>query len=173
VYTVFAGIPCVASFHTDILDLFRTHNANWFQKFCIVFKERVDSFVLDSCATTSQSFSKKLALQGLTCEHIIITGVDSHMFSPRKRRAETRQELMFGNPSGFLCVYCGRISREKRLDVILAAVRAVPGAYLAIVGDGPMAAHYAELHGEEHRLYCRPRFLDHHELAEVRGGLTD
>ena len=51
------GIPCVASFHTDILDLLRSHNANWFQKFCVVFKERVDSYVLDSCATTSQSFS--------------------------------------------------------------------------------------------------------------------
>lgn len=50
------GIPCVASFHTDILDLLRSHNANWFQKFCVVFKERVDSYVLDSCATTSKSF---------------------------------------------------------------------------------------------------------------------
>ena len=52
-----AGIPCVASFHTDILDLLKSHNANWFQKFCVVFKERVDSYVLESCATTSQSFS--------------------------------------------------------------------------------------------------------------------
>ena len=51
------GIPCVASFHTDILDLIRNHNANWFQEFCVVLKERVDSYVLDSCATTSKSFS--------------------------------------------------------------------------------------------------------------------
>lgn len=75
---------------------------------------------------------------------------------------------MFGNPDGFLCVYCGRISREKRLDVVVAAVRAIPGAYLAIIGDGPMAAHFAEQHGAENRLYCAPRFLDHEELAEVR-----
>lgn len=56
------GIPCVASFHTDILDLFRTHNANWFQKWCALFKERVDSYVLESCATTSQSFSVRSVL---------------------------------------------------------------------------------------------------------------
>jgi glycosyltransferase involved in cell wall biosynthesis len=77
---------------------------------------------------------KKLAIQGLACEHIIITGVDAHMFTPRKRRPEIRHELMFGDPEGFLCVYCGRISKEKRLDVIIAAVKAIPNAYLALIG---------------------------------------
>ncbi len=44
---------------------------------------------------------------------------------------------MFGDESGFLCVYVGRISNEKRLDVIIDAVRNLRGeqkAYLAIVG---------------------------------------
>ena len=51
------GIPVVGSFHTDIIDLLTTHNATLFQKLCILYKERVDSLVLDSCATTSNSFS--------------------------------------------------------------------------------------------------------------------
>jgi hypothetical protein len=51
------GIPVVGSFHTDILDLLSSHNANFFQKWCIQFKEGVDSFILDSCATTSVSFA--------------------------------------------------------------------------------------------------------------------
>ncbi len=51
------GIPVVGSFHTDIIDLLSTHNAYAFQKFCITAKERIDSLVLDSCATTSLSFS--------------------------------------------------------------------------------------------------------------------
>ena len=51
------GVPVVASFHTDILDLLSSHNANFFQRFCITFKESVDSYVLDSCATTSSSFA--------------------------------------------------------------------------------------------------------------------
>ena len=70
----------------------------------------------------------------MICEHIIITGVDAEMFSPRKRRPEIRKELMFGNNDGFLCIYCGRISREKRLDVIVSAVKSIPNAYLAIIG---------------------------------------
>lgn len=47
---------------------------------------------------------------------------------------------MFGDTDGFLCVYVGRISNEKRMDVIIEAMRALqpgPGgqkAYLAIIG---------------------------------------
>ena len=45
---------------------------------------------------------------------------------------------MFGDDSGFLCVYVGRISNEKRLDVMIDAVRGLKGnrkTYLAIVGE--------------------------------------
>lgn len=75
--------------------------------------------------------------------------------------------MLFGDPNGFLCTYVGRISKEKRIDVILEAVRSIEGAYLAIIGDGPSASHYAKMHSKENRIYCRPRFLSHGELAEV------
>jgi len=77
---------------------------------------------------------------------------------------------MFGDADGFLCVYVGRISNEKRLDVVIDAMQRLAGssnAYLAIVGDGPSAPVYAKMHGKEQRIYCRPRFLSHLELAEV------
>lgn len=64
----------------------------------------------------------------------------------------------------------GRISNEKRLDLMVEAVRRLGGrgrAYLAIVGDGPSAPTFAQLHGRENGVYCRPRFLSHAELAEV------
>jgi glycosyltransferase involved in cell wall biosynthesis len=50
-------IPVVGSFHTDIIDLLTTHNANFIQKLLVLAKENMDSFVLDSCATTSISFA--------------------------------------------------------------------------------------------------------------------
>lgn len=77
---------------------------------------------------------------------------------------------MFGDEKGFLCVYVGRISNEKRLDIVIDVMRQLRGprkAYLAIVGDGPSAPVYAQLHGPEHRVHCQPRFLSHAELAEV------
>lgn len=53
------------------------------------------------------------------------------------------------------------------MEVMLDAVKSIPNAYLAIIGDGPTAHLYGAMHGEENRLYCKPRFLDHEELAEV------
>ena len=44
---------------------------------------------------------------------------------------------MFGDVNGFLCVYVGRISNEKRIDVILKAVEGLtgaPNAYIALIG---------------------------------------
>ena len=104
------GIPVVGSFHTDIIDLLSTHGAYAVQKLCVLTKEAVDSVVLDSCATTSTSFmvrdiialayykqtnicfyqkvpssQKKLAKQGVYCEHVVITAVDTLTFSESKR----------------------------------------------------------------------------------------
>lgn len=78
--------------------------------------------------------------------------------------------MTFGDPAGFLCVYVGRISEEKRLDILIEAIKKLSGArktYLAVVGDGPLAEKYASLHGAEQGVYCKPRFLSHPELAEV------
>ena len=79
--------------------------------------------------------------------------------------------MMFGDREGFLCVYVGRISNEKRIDLIFTAIQSLKGksaAYLAIIGDGPNATIWAQRHGKENRVYCKPRFLTHVELAEVR-----
>ncbi len=106
-------------------------------------------------------------------EHTIITAVNVDLFSASKRSTALRNSLMFGDVNGFLCVYVGRVSNEKRMDVIIDAMRNVRGAsgrsaYLAIIGDGPSAALYAKGHGKENKLYCKPRFLSHAELAQVR-----
>lgn len=161
-------VPVVGSFHTDILDLVKSRNANWFQKGVILFKEIVDCRVMNSCATTSKSFSRKLAAQGAKIDHIIQTAVNSSVFHPSKFSKELRSELTFGHPEAFLCVYVGRISREKKLDVIVEALRGIDDAYLAIIGDGPEGAAFAARHSRNSRIYCKPRFLNHHQLAEVR-----
>jgi glycosyltransferase involved in cell wall biosynthesis len=63
------------------------------------------------------------------------TAVDIDTFSPQKRSSALRREFTFNDPTGgFLCVYVGRISKEKRIDLIVEAVRSIEGAYLAIIG---------------------------------------
>ena len=164
---LFLGLPLVGAFHTDILELVQRHNGHLFQQGCVLAKELTDSLLLDSCATTSISFLNKLAGKGIHCQHVIITGVDMTVFHPSKFDAQLRVDMTFGDKQGFLCVYIGRISREKRIDIIIDAVQQIPHCYLAIIGDGPSAPIYAKLHGKENRIFCRPQFLDHEELANV------
>ena len=161
------GIPIVGAFHTDILQLLQRHGGTLFQQGCVYTKELTDSWLLDSCATTSKSFREKLAENYISCQHIIVTAVDTQVFSASKASSKLRSEMTFGDKKGFLCAYVGRISREKRIDVLIEAVQQIPGCYLAIVGDGPSASIYAKLHGKENRIFCRPQFLEHTELAEV------
>eukprot|EP01035_Chromulina_nebulosa_P018543 gene18543-24263_t len=161
------SIPIVGSFHTDLIDLLNTHHAYKAQIWIVLFMEFISYLSLDSCATTSESFLKKLTKQGLICEHIIRTSVDLNIFNPTKRSQDKRNELTFGDPNAFLCVYVGRLSREKRIDIIIDAIRKIDGVYLAIVGDGPSGTIYSKMHGKSNRLFCQPKFLNHDELAEI------
>jgi phosphatidylinositol alpha 1,6-mannosyltransferase len=66
-------------------------------------------------------------------------GVDTELFSPARRSEELRSKLLDGGDVLLLSV--GRVSKEKRLHILLEAFAqlrsGVPGARLAIVGDGP------------------------------------
>ena len=76
-------------------------------------------------------------------------GVDTTAFSPAFRSTELRRSILDGGDTLLLSV--GRVSREKRLDVLLAAFAEIrasrPGARLAIVGDGPALAELADAAG--------------------------
>jgi glycosyltransferase involved in cell wall biosynthesis len=96
-----------------------------------------------------------------------VTAVDTDIFSKRKRNEKLRKKMMFGDEKGFLCVYVGRISREKRIDICVDVISQMKNVYLAIIGDGPSASHFASLHSKENRIYCEPGFLDHDSLAEI------
>lgn len=67
-------------------------------------------------------------------------GVDSQRFNPRHRSAAWRRRLLAGRPAeDLLCLYVGRLAREKRLD-LLRGVADLPGVALTIVGDGALRA---------------------------------
>lgn len=66
-------------------------------------------------------------------------GVDTEMFSPEKRSAETRRELAGGDEKACLAVYGGLHGIAQGLDQVLEAAKLVPNGTLKIVfvGDGP------------------------------------
>jgi glycosyltransferase involved in cell wall biosynthesis len=70
--------------------------------------------------------------------HVIPNGVDAGRFRPssatERRAARTELDLPGDGPV-VLCM--GALSKEKRVDVAIRAVAALPGVTLAVVGDGP------------------------------------
>ncbi len=95
-----------------------------------------DVVVCVSRAELDQGTEVGLRLDGRAV--VVPNGVDVQRFVPGDRH-EARRQLGLGD--GPLAVCVGRLSRQKGQDVLLEAwrrvVEAVPGARLALVGDGP------------------------------------
>eukprot|EP00903_Cladosiphon_okamuranus_P016331 g15061.t1 len=173
-------VPVVGSVHTDVQELLAEMRVVPLMGALVSFKERVESRLLDMCATTSPSFKEKLARRGVLCDHILKTGVEVAQFRPTARNAELRNRLTFGNPAGLLVVYVGRFGPEKRLDKLIRMCSSVDGVYLALIGDGALGHTLSQRHGSwsnrsngsnEKRtkggIYCRAGFLGHEDLAPV------
>src|SRR6516162_3317474 len=73
-------------------------------------------------------------------------GGDTGHFGPNRRDEGVRCSLLDGGDTLLLSV--GRVSDEKRLDVLLEAFRllraSAPGARLLVIGDGPARARLEE-----------------------------
>ncbi|HYO88087.1 MAG TPA: glycosyltransferase family 1 protein [Candidatus Limnocylindrales bacterium] len=67
-------------------------------------------------------------------------GVNSTHFHPQRRNSRMRERLLDGrDPDALLYLYVGRLSAEKRVDLLLDLAH-LPGIALTIVGDGPQRA---------------------------------
>ncbi|WP_322795146.1 glycosyltransferase family 1 protein [Tepidiforma sp.] len=92
-------------------------------------------------------------------------GVDTGMFRPSRRSAEMRARLSGGEPEAPIVLYVGRLAREKRLDVLADVADALPGARLALVGDGPERAGLERLLAGRRAVFTG--YLRGVELAEA------
>jgi glycosyltransferase involved in cell wall biosynthesis len=77
-------------------------------------------------------------------------GVDTELFRPELASAEMRDRLSQAIPMRPCCSTLVRLSAEKEIDRIKPVLQAIPGARLALVGDGPyraeLEAHFADTH---------------------------
>ncbi|KAF6255492.1 sulfolipid synthase [Scenedesmus sp. NREL 46B-D3] len=64
-------------------------------------------------------------------------GVDTDVFNPQHKSAAMRARMSDGHPEQPLLVYVGRLGAEKNTEALKDILLQVPGARLALVGDGP------------------------------------
>lgn len=91
---------------------------------------------------------------------VVPTGVPLDRFSPGDR-ADARRRLGL-SPDGLICLYVGRLDREKSVDLIIDAfgsiADAVSGARLSMIGQG---THEAALHRRAQASPARDRIHFH------------
>jgi glycosyltransferase involved in cell wall biosynthesis len=141
------GIPAIGSYHTELgpyaLSLTRDPvvaeitglYVDWFYRQC------------DLVLAPTHGVMSSLAARGVGRRILVWgRGVDTADFGPNRRDEDVRRSLLDGGDMLLLSV--GRVSDEKRLDILLEAFRllraAAPGARLLVVGDGPARARLEE-----------------------------
>jgi glycosyltransferase involved in cell wall biosynthesis len=157
------GLPVVGSWHMELAPyaLHLTRDVLVSE----ALERYVDAFYrqCDSILAPTRAIAAALAQRGLAGRvGVWGRGVDTDLFSPARRSETIRRELLAGGDLLLLSV--GRISHEKRLDLLLDAFGRLEGERsrlrLVVVGDGPGrakleelapagVAFLGELHGEE------------------------
>jgi glycosyltransferase involved in cell wall biosynthesis/predicted metal-dependent phosphoesterase TrpH len=144
-------IPVVGSYHTELgpYTLHLTRD--------LVVAEAMGMYVdwfygrCDRVLAPTRVVADALVERGVTPSVALWSrGVDTGFFTPRRRNEELRQQLLGDGERLLLSV--GRLSVEKRLDILLSALAIAqvdaPGLRLAIVGEGPARSELERLAGE-------------------------
>ena len=130
------GVPLVASYHTNVAAYARYYKlelgynaGRWWTR---QLHNRAD---INLC--TSRAAMDYLLGDGVKRIRLWPQGVDARRFHPDKASEECRERLSGGHLEGKLLLYVGRLAPEKGIERLKAILREVPGARLAVVGDGP------------------------------------
>lgn len=129
-------LPLLASFHTDP-KVVRDLSLGWIERPLEVLDREVHNLAHVNLATSPQMVELARGL-GIRRVRLWPKAVDAERFHPRHRSDEMREQLSGGEAGSPLVVYAGRVSFEKRVDVLAEAVKLMQNeARFAVVGDGP------------------------------------
>jgi phosphatidylinositol alpha 1,6-mannosyltransferase len=125
------GIPVVAVYQTDLIGFAERYPFPGAAGAMRSLTRRVHG-PADRTLVPSRASGRQLAELGIGRIHRWGRGVDTTLFTPRRRDEGVRKEL----GGGVLVGYVGRLAAEKELE-LLTHLRDVPGTRLVLVGGGP------------------------------------
>jgi len=154
--------PLLISYHTDLPKYLAYYRLRFLEPYIWpLLRLRHNRATINLC--TSVTMVRQLQDHGIGPVALWPGGVDANRFHPARRSSAMRNRLSDGHPEGPLLLYVGRLSPEKEIERLLPIVKAVPGARLALIGDGPhrrtLQHHFAGLP------VFMPGFLEGNELA--------
>lgn len=135
-YSKALKIPLVASYHTHLPKYLEHYGLGMLEGLLWeLLKAGHNQAQLNLC--TSTAMMQELTAHGIERVDLWQRGVDTELFQPHLASQEMRSRLSQGYPDSPLLLYVGRLGAEKEIDRIKSVLEAIPGARLALVGDGP------------------------------------
>ncbi|MEM1171784.1 MAG: glycosyltransferase family 1 protein [Cyanobacteria bacterium P01_H01_bin.35] len=141
------NIPLVASYHTHLPQYLHHYGLGMLEGLLWeLLKSGHNQADLNLC--TSTAMVEELRNHGIERVDLWQRGVDTELFQPHYASQEMRDRLSRGNPDSTILLYVGRLGAEKEIERIKPILKAIPNAYLALVGDGPnrqtLEEHFAD-----------------------------
>ncbi len=132
-------IPLSSTFHTNFDQYSDHYSVGGVQRAMSAYLRRVHNYCGCTLAPTRQ-MADSLASEGYRNTGVLSRGVDTALFNPGKRDASLRAKWEIPE-GGRAIVYVGRIAREKNIDLVVQAYRAIleanPKDRMVLVGGGP------------------------------------
>lgn len=129
-------IPLVASYQTDLPGFLERWGVGFLspsiEKYLFWLHQQAQLNLAPSRVT-----QKELIQKGYPNVRLWTRGIESNLFNPNRFDQSMRNFLSDGNSDSLLLLYVGRLSREKRVEMLRPVLDAIPGVRLGIVGDGP------------------------------------
>lgn len=132
------GIPVVTSYHTNIEQYLEYFHSKFLEKPVRAYFQKFHSHAEVTLCPSAHTLAQ-LQKQGYNNLDIWSRGIDTTLYSPEKRKGRWRKQ--FGDDK-FICLYAGRLSFEKGLDVYVDAIKELNKTYgkdivFVFAGDGP------------------------------------
>ncbi len=133
-------IPVLSGFHTNFQSYTRYYGVAWLARLLISYGRWFHNQCNGTLAPTTQ-IKRQLDQWGFENVSVLGRGVDTTLFSPRKRSLVLRESWGL-SPTDLAVIYVGRIAAEKNLQLACKAYRAIqtqhPQTRFILVGDGPL-----------------------------------
>ena len=133
-------LPVCSDFRTNFHSYTQHYGIGWLRKPIMAYLRKFHNRTLCTMVPT-EGLRRELRAEGFERLEVVTRGVDTRQFDPARRSAALRAS--WGADDDTLVVCCvGRLAREKNLDVLIDAFRAierrVPSSRLVLVGGGPL-----------------------------------
>jgi glycosyltransferase involved in cell wall biosynthesis len=142
-------IPVVSGFHTNFHEYMKHYKLPILEKMAMGFLRKTHNRTRRTFAPSSDVIAK-LEAMGINDTRLLGRGVDTSLFTPKKRDPQLRQRWGIQSETAVVAIFVSRLAAEKNIPLAAKAFEAIkeqiPEVACVFVGDGPERARLEKAH---------------------------